>query len=173
MITKNVKKKWSSLADTFCHVICSSFSSHPCDVVALVDVVDSSMAFRDGGEFTEGTGYSSEPFTSTRLEAFPFLLQHKPRLRTHWGGVPFMKKTLRTKMLPNRTKAMMIDVACKLMPRIGTPSDVSGRKDGISSKNTVMARSMVVTKPILSPLSTGMKNDVSVRVKSSVLGIVR
>lgn len=84
-----------------------------------------------------------------------------------------MKKTLMTKMLPKRTKAMMTDVACKLMPRIGTPSDVSGRKDGIRSRNTVMARSMVVTNPILSPLSTGMKKDVRVRARSNVLGTVR
>lgn len=84
-----------------------------------------------------------------------------------------MKKTLMTKMLPKRTKAMMTDVACKPMPRIGTPSDVSGRKDGIRSRNTVMARSMVVTNPILSPLSTGMKKDVRVRARSNVLGTVR
>ena len=84
-----------------------------------------------------------------------------------------MKKTLITKMLLKRTKAMMTDVACKLMPRIGTPSDVSGRKDGIRRRNTVMARSMVVTKPILSPLSTGIKKDVKVKAKSNVLGIVR
>ena len=84
-----------------------------------------------------------------------------------------MKKTFRTKMLANRTKAMMTKVTCKLNPRIGTPSEVSGRKDGMRSKNTVMARSMVVTNPILSPLSTGIKKLVRVRNISITLGMVR
>lgn len=84
-----------------------------------------------------------------------------------------MKKTFRTKLLANRTKAMMTKVTYKLIPRIGTPSDVSGRKDGMRSKKTVIARSMVVTKPILSPLSTGIKKLGRVRNISIMLGMVR
>ena len=94
-------------------------------------------------------------------------------LCTHSGGVPSMKKTFRTKILANRTNAMMSKVTCKLIPRIGTPSDVSGRKDGIRSKKTVIARSMVVTKPILSPLSTGIKKLGRARNISIILGMVR
>jgi len=75
--------------------------------------------------------------------------------------------------LANRTKETMTRVTCKLIPRIGTPSDVSGRKDGMRSKKTVIARSMVVTKPILSPLSTGIKKLVRVRNIRSILGMVR
>ena len=84
-----------------------------------------------------------------------------------------MKKTLRTKILAKRTKDMMTMVTCKLTPRIGTPSEVSGRKDGMRSKNTVMARSMVVTNPILSPLSTGIKKLVRLRNISIMLGMDR
>lgn len=84
-----------------------------------------------------------------------------------------MKKTFRTKILANRTEAMTTKVTCKLSPRIGTPSEVSGRKDGMRSKKTVIARSMVVTKPILSPLSTGIKKLVRVRNISIMLGMVR
>lgn len=76
-------------------------------------------------------------------------------------------------MLLNRIKVMMIDVVCKFMLRIGMLFDVFGRKDGISSKNIVMVRSMVVIKLIFFLFFIGMKNDVSVRVKSSVFGIVR
>jgi len=94
-------------------------------------------------------------------------------LCTQAGGVPSMKNTFRTKMLANRTNAMMTKVTCKLIPRIGTPSDVSGRKDGMRSKKTVIARSIVVTKPILSPLSTGIKKLGRARNISIMLGMVR
>lgn len=84
-----------------------------------------------------------------------------------------MKNTFRTKILAKRTKAMMTKMVCKPIPRIGTPSEVSGRKDGMRSKKTVMARSIVVTKPILSPLSTGIRKLVRVKNISIILGMVR
>jgi len=84
-----------------------------------------------------------------------------------------MKNTFRTKILDKSTKTMITKVACKPMPRIGTPSDVSGRKDGIRSKNTVIANRMVVTNPILSPLSTGMRKLTRPRNISMILDAVR
>ena len=84
-----------------------------------------------------------------------------------------MKNSFKTKILQKRTKDMMTIVACKPIPRMGTPSEVSGRKDGMRSKNTVIANRMVVTKPILSPLSTGIRKLVRARNISIMLGMVR
>ena len=84
-----------------------------------------------------------------------------------------MKYTLTTNMLANNTNAMMIIVTWRLTPKIGSPSEVTGRKDGITSRNTVMARRTVVTKPIRSPLSTWIRKLLSARTVSKTEGIVR
>ena len=84
-----------------------------------------------------------------------------------------MKKIFSTKILANSTKAIMTIVACRPIPSIGTPSEVSGRNDGIRSRNTIIASRIVVTNPILSPLSTGIRKLVSASIVSKLLGNVR
>ena len=167
---------WSNLTDTFCHVISSPFSSQPEGVVFLCAVCsDSSIAFMDARNLmTGGVGWTSTLLVWIRWTAFPFLQRQKvKRFCTDSGGVPSIKNTFSTKILANSTKDMMIIVACKPIPSIGTPSEVSGRNDGIRSKNTIIASRMVVTNPTLSPLSTGIKKLVSASIMSKLLGNVR
>ena len=59
------------------------------------------------------------------------------------------------------------------MPRIGKPSDVTGRKFGITSRNTVMASRMVVTKPMRSPLSTWIRKLLRATIISVTEGMTR
>ncbi|KAK2556725.1 hypothetical protein P5673_021281 [Acropora cervicornis] len=99
--------------------------------------------------------------------------EHKKIFCTDLGGVPSIKNIFSTKILAKSIKDIMTIVACKPTPSIGTPSEVSGRNDGIRSKNTIMASKIVVTNPILSPLSTGMRKLVRASIISKLLGNVR
>lgn len=84
-----------------------------------------------------------------------------------------MKNSLSTKILDKSTILIITIVAIKFIPSLGTKLEVSGRRDDISSKNTIMANRIVVTKPILSPLSTGMRKLVRLRNKSIIQGPTR
>ena len=84
-----------------------------------------------------------------------------------------MKNSLSTRILDKRTILIITIVAIKFIPSLGTKLEVSGRRDDISSKNTIMANRIVVTKPILSPLSTGMRKLVRLRNNSIIQGPTR
>lgn len=84
-----------------------------------------------------------------------------------------MKNSLSTRILARSTIHIITIVTIKFIPSIGTKLEVSGRRDDISSKNTIMANRIVVTKPILSPLSTGMRKLVRLRNKSIIQGPTR
>lgn len=84
-----------------------------------------------------------------------------------------MKNSLSTRILDKSTILIITIVTIKFIPSLGTKLEVSGRRDDISSKNTIMANRIVVTKPILSPLSTGMRKLVRLRNKSIIQGPTR
>lgn len=84
-----------------------------------------------------------------------------------------MKNSLSTRILDKSTILIITIVTIKFIPSLGTKLEVSGRRDDISSKNTIMAKRIVVTKPILSPLSTGMRKLVRLRNKSIIQGPTR
>lgn len=168
---------WSNLTETLCHVTPSPCASQPIGVFfpwAYVACSDSSTAFIDARDLRAGGVVSTSALLAwIRCVAFAPLPQHKKIFCTDLGGVPSIKNIFSTKILAKSIKDIMTIVACKPTPSIGTPSEVSGRNDGIRSKNTIMASKIVVTNPILSPLSTGMRKLVRASIISKLLGNVR
>ena len=73
------------------------------------------------------------------------------------GTLPSRWYIIRLTIVATRTSVIMISVAIINTPSKGMLSDVSGSDEGISSRNTIMPSRRVVIKPILSPLSEGMK----------------
>lgn len=84
-----------------------------------------------------------------------------------------MKNSLSMRILDRSTIHMITNVLSMLNPSLGIPLEVSGRRDDISKRNTVIANRIVVTNPILSPLSTGIRKLVRLRNKSSPDGPTR
>jgi hypothetical protein len=77
------------------------------------------------------------------------------------------------KMVAMRTTAIITIPVIISIPRIGSSSEVLGRYSGMSSRKTIIDNKIVVTKPIRSPLSVGIKKLMKVKKASMMAGGVR
>ncbi|KXJ12581.1 hypothetical protein AC249_AIPGENE32, partial [Exaiptasia diaphana] len=158
MKTKRNKKITSSLIEISCHETPPGSGSLVLSSDVLVELSSRTLTTSEpGGTALDGKcSFCSSACSLTGVvrPGEDFLQANSP---SHLGGASVRKKHLKTTIVANKTNEMRTSVSMTILPSIGISIDETGKDSGTTSKYTIRLSNSVVTKPILSPLSDGMR----------------